>query len=358
MMPLQKLTRASIESAVFGGLVLSAGGSGRAAMARNRKFGELACEQGPLRVASLQDFEADQDIIIATGVGAPGGAKHLVEPSDSVRAAQMLVGASGCRPIAVIPGHVPGMYAWIVAGALGIALADAACNGRGHPTVKMGSLGLAGREDVTIFQACKGKRLSVVVEGSSSVTSNVMRAAAVQNAGMVMAARGPLKVDFVQRRAAIGAITYQLALGDVMLTAGRSGGARLEAAIAFTRGRMLAIGEVVANTVAYKEGFDVGHIVVRGGGGDLVLGVYNEFMSAERDGQRLATFPDLIASLDPDTGEPVAIGELQVGSHVAVLATSKRNLPLGAGVFDATVYDEVERGMGVEIARFALDMES
>jgi hypothetical protein len=43
------------------------------------------------------------------------------------------------QPPITSPVHVPGMYAWLVAAELGIALADAACNGRGHPTVKMGS---------------------------------------------------------------------------------------------------------------------------------------------------------------------------------------------------------------------------
>jgi DUF917 family protein len=345
-MQLEKLTRASIDPALLGGLLLSAGGSGRDAIARNRRLAELACENSPLRVAQIDHLRGDQDVIVATAVGAPGGSKRLVEPVDSVRSAQALVSASGCRPAAVMPGHVPGMYAWLVAAELGIALADAACNGRGHPTVKMGSLGLAARDDVTIFQACNGARLSVVAEGSSTVTANVMRAAAVQNDGLVMAARGPLKVDFVRQKAALGAISYQLALGDAMLAAGPVGGARVDAAIAFTRGRALAIG------------FDIGHVVIRSREGELVLGVYNEFMTAEREGVRLATFPDLIASLDPDSGEPIAISEMRPGSRVAVLAASKRNFPLGAGVLDASVYHEVEFDMGAEIARFALDPEA
>jgi uncharacterized protein len=357
-MQLEMLTRASIDPAVLGGLLLSAGGSGRDARARNRRFGELACENGPLRVAQIGDLPDDDDVIVATAVGAPGGSKKLVEPLDSVRAAQALLSASGCRPAAVMPGHVPGMYAWLVAAKLGIALADVACNGRGHPTVKMGSLGLAARDDVTIFQACKGARLSVVAEGNTTVTANLMRAAAVQNDGLVMAARGPLKVDFVRRNAALRAISYQLALGDAMLVAGAGEGARFDAAIAFTRGRALAIGELVDNNVVYKNGFDIGQVVIRSGEGDLVLGVYNEFMTAERDGLRLATFPDLIASLDPDSGEPIAVTEMQPGSRVAVLAASKRNFPLGAGVLDASVYDEVETGMGAEIARFALDPQA
>ena len=348
------LTPAALDAALAGGLLLSAGGSGRAAAVRNRRLGEAASVRGPIRLVPIDALDPAAEIVIATAVGAPGGAKRLVEPEHSVTAVHMLIEASGCRPAGVIPGHVPGMYAWLVAAALGIPLVDAACNGRGHPTVKMGSLGLASRDDVSIFQCCAGTAVRVTAHGSSTVTANVMRAAAIQNEGLVMACRGPLRADFVRRHGALAAIGHQLSLGAAMLAAA-PGMARIEAAVRHLQGSVLAVGEVTANTVAYRDGFDVGHVTVRDGNGELALGVYNELMTAERDGARVATFPDLIASLDPQTGDPVAVSELVRGSRVAVVTTSKRNLALGAGVLDPSVYPEVERGMGAEIARYALD---
>ena len=57
--------------------------------------------------------------------------------------ARLLIEKIG-RPVAgVICGHVPGFNAWLVASALGLKYVDAASNGRGHPTVKMGGMGLA-----------------------------------------------------------------------------------------------------------------------------------------------------------------------------------------------------------------------
>src|SRR5688572_16193891 len=311
-MNVRELNLAAIEPAIVGGLVLSAGGSGRMAVARNLRLGETACAHGPVRLVTIDTMAHAADILIATAVGAPGGGKHLVEPDHAVAAARMLIQASGCSPAGVMLGHVPGMYAWLVATALGIPLVDAACNGRGHPTVKMGSLGLAARDDVSIFQCCAGKTLRVMSEGNSTVTANIMRAAAVQNAGLVMACRGPLRSDFVRAHGALGAISHQLGLGAAMLAAA-PGTSRIEAAAAFLRGEVLVVGEVTNNTVTYREGFDIGQVVVRNGGPELALGVYNELMTVERNGTRLATFPDLIASLDADTGDPVAVSELVRG---------------------------------------------
>jgi hypothetical protein len=354
------LTLDDVESAIIGGMLLSAGGSGKARAAKDRRFGEIALATGTVRLVPMDSLDAEADVVVATAVGAPGGGKHFANPDHSILAAQQLIEAAGVNPGGVIPGHVPGMYGWLVAAELGVPLLDAACNGRGHPTVKMGSLGLSSQPDVRFFQCGVGDNIRVTVYGNTLVTSQMMRSAAVQNGGLVMACRGPLKASLVQSAGALGAISYQLALGRAVRAASASGNARVEAALAYTRGRLLAEGEVVANTVSYREGFDVGAVTVRCATRreDVTLGVCNEFMTAEAGGERIATFPDLIAAMDPDTGEVVAISELPVGTPVVVFAVSKRDLPMGSGIFDPTVYPDVERTMNTELARYALDRDA
>jgi DUF917 family protein len=72
-------------------------------------------------------------------------------------------------------------------------------------------------------------------------------------------------------------------------------------------------------------------------------------MAADRDGKRLFTFPDMIGSLDPATGEPIAISELKPGRAVAIIAASRRNFPVGAGATDPAVFPEVEEKLGVAL---------
>ena len=203
----------------------------------------------------------------------------------------------------MICGHVPGFNAWLVAAALGLDYIDAAANGRGHPTVKMGGMGLASRPDLSITQiASSGSKaenneFAVAAEGDIVRTSNVMRQAAVINGGLIYAARGPLTAGFIKENGAAGAITFQLDLGRAMLAA--SGADRVRATVDFLGGELLVEGEVTQNTVQYGGGFDLGQMTVRGKNGEAVLGVYNEFMTADFGGKRVATFPDMIGTLDP-----------------------------------------------------------
>jgi len=333
---------ADLEAAILGGLLLSSGGSGMASSVRHRKLGEEALERGRVALVSIDEFADDEDILVSTAVGAPGAAGARTEPQDAIDAANALIQASGAVVNGVMPGHVPGMYAWTIAAALNIPLADAATNGRAHPTQKMGGMGLASNAQHLVWQAASAAGLRAVVHGNMIKTSNVMRAAAVQNGGLMNAVRGPFQAAFVRKHGAPRSISFCLELGEKMRGAGLAG------AVEYLKGSVLVEGTVAENDVVYREGFDVGRIKV----GDVTLGVYNEYMSADRDGKRVATFPDFLGSLDPQSGEPLAISELRPGRRVAIVFASRNNIPLGAGVFDPAVYPEVEAAMGVRLYEY------
>jgi DUF917 family protein len=348
-----KLDIEALEGAILGGLVLSAGGSGLKRAGRNRRIGEQALEYGPLAMVTLDELADEDGIIVATGVGAPGYANAVTSMRDSVQSAQMLIAATGGRmPAGVMPGHVPGLMAWMQAAVLGIPVVDAATNGRGHPTVKMGGMGLASRPEVRVTQAgCGGApddRVEIVVTGSMSKTSTIMRAASVQNGGSLYATRGPFSAAFVRKGGAPGAMSFATGLGRAMLDKPEGFG-RIEAAAAFLRGEILVSGRVVSNDVRYEGGFDLGRIVVAGDGGSITLHVYNEYMAADRDGTRICTFPDMMGSLDPATGAPIAISEMPAGRDVAIVWGPRTAFPVGAGATDPAVFPEVEEKLGVAL---------
>jgi len=350
------LTKEDLEPGVIGGVFLSAGGSGRASLDKNRKIGQMALDYGDVRLVTLGELDPDATVITATAVGAPGFANWGIRPRDSINAAKRLIETLDKPPVGVICGHVPGFNAWLVAASLGIDYVDAASNGRGHPTVKMGGMGLASRLDLSITQVgsigskAENSEFAVTVQGDIVRTSNLMRQAAVINGGLIYAARGPLTAGFIAEHGAAGAITFQLDLGRAMLAT--EGADRVRATADFLNGELLVEGEVTENTVAYGGGFDVGQMKVRGSKGEAVLGVYNEFMTADMDGKRVATFPDMIGTLDPVTGEVVSISESQVGSRIAVIIAHRSKFPVGKGALDPAVFPEVEKAMGVDMRSY------
>ncbi|MBV8836753.1 MAG: DUF917 family protein, partial [Alphaproteobacteria bacterium] len=146
------------------------------------------------------------------------------------------------------------------------------------------------------------------------------------------------------------AISFQLDLGRAMLAA--SGADRVSATVEFLGGELLVEGEVTENTVTYGGGFDLGQMKVRGPGGEAALGVYNEFMTADFGGKRVATFPDMIGTLDPTTGEVVSITESKPGTRVAVIVAHRSKFPVGKGALDPAVFPEVEDAMGVDLRSY------
>jgi uncharacterized protein len=353
---MRSLTVEDVEAGLIGGLFLSAGGSGRKAVDKNRRLGCMALDYGAVRLVSLDELDPDSLIITATAIGAPGFANWAIRPRDSVDAARRLIAHLPVPPIGVMCGHVPGFNAWLVGSALGLDYIDAASNGRGHPTVKMGGMGLASRLDLSIKQvACSGATadqtgLAFVAEGDIVRTSNVMRQAAVVNGGLIYAARGPLTAGFIKENGAPGAITFQLDLGRAMLAA--KGADRIRATVEFLGGELLVAGEVTQNNVTYGGGFDLGQMTVRGKDREVVLGVYNEFMTADADGERVATFPDMIGTFDAETGDVVSISESHPGSRVAVVIAHRSQFPVGKGALDPAVFPEVETAMGRDLRSY------
>ena len=66
------LTIEDAEAGLVGGLFLSAGGSGRNAVDKNRGLARMALDYGGVRLVGLDELAPDASVITATAVGAPG----------------------------------------------------------------------------------------------------------------------------------------------------------------------------------------------------------------------------------------------------------------------------------------------
>ena len=81
------------------------------------------------------------------------------------------------------------------------------------------------------------------------------------------------------------------------------------------------------DVVYTNAAFDIGTVVIGAGDKATTLHVMNEYMAIDdAGGTRLATFPDVITTLDKD-GEPLSVGQLHVGMTVHVLHVPKAIIP-------------------------------
>ena len=346
-----------LEAAALGGALLGGGGGGT--MAEGLRLGRAALAAGTPTLVSVADVEPDALVATVSLVGAPAAPDAVVEPADYVRAVELLARLVD-RPLAGLIGSENGGAAtvngWLQSAVTGVPIIDAPCDGRAHPTGDLGGIGLDRLPEYLSIQAAaggsraRGLHIEQQVRAPLSLANHLVRAAAIAAGGLVAVARNPVRADYLPAHAAVGAVSQALALGRAMLDA-RPRGARAsaEAACAALGGTIVAEDAVSALERRTEGGFDVGSARI----GSVDLTIWNEYLTLERSGARLATFPDLVTTLDADTGAPVTSAELFVGRRVLVLTASASSLRLGAGLSIPDHYQPLERAVGKEIVRYA-----
>jgi DUF917 family protein len=352
-----------VEAAIRGGSIFAAGGGGWAE--HGRMLGTAAVNVGQPELVSMDEVPDDAYIATAAAIGAPAGTTAWqMLGVDYVKAVEMLQDALGAPLYGLMIGQngmSSTMNAWLPSALLGTKVVDAVGDIRAHPTGDMGSIGMAGSPEATIQVAVGGHResnsyIELVVRGATGKVSPILRKAADMAGGFIASCRNPVRASYLRSNAALGGISRALELGRAIIEAeGNGGEATIDAICKATSGTILGRGIVTRKAVTYTDAaFDIGTITIRSGKRDLVLHVMNEYMAvADGDGVRLATFPDVITTLDAD-GRPVSVGHIREGVELAIFHIAKAHLPLSSSVKDPAVYPVCEAALGIPISRYAL----
>lgn len=360
------LTLQDVEFAIKGGSVFACGGGGW--VEHGRELGTMAVTIGRPELVSLDEVDDDAWIATAAAIGAPGGLTDWeMLGIDYVKAVSLLEDALGEPLYGLIIGQngmSSTMNAWLPSALLGTKVIDAVGDLRAHPTGDMGSIGMANSPEPMIQTAVGGNReknqyIELVTRGATAKVSPILRKASDMSGGFIASCRNPLRASYVRNNAALGGISMALSLGQAIAAAEKKGGnAVVDAICKETNGSILAAGKVTANTLQYTdEAFDVGIIEV-GSGADLVrIHVMNEHMAVENaHGERLATYPDVITTLDTN-GRPISAGQVAVGMDILVFHVAKTHIPLSSSVIDPSVYPHVEQTLGINLSDYALDLQ-
>ncbi len=340
----QALDRPTAESAVLGGALLGGGGGGK--IAHGLQLAQQALSIGTPCLISCADLSPDDVVVTVSAVGAPAANISLL-PVHYCRAVTLLQEHSRLRIAGLISsenGAIGTVNGWVQSALLQIPVVDAPCDGRAHPTGVMGSLGLHKDRGYISLQSAVGQEgLELVVRGPLDVAASLVRQAAVQTGGMVAVARNPVSVRYVQEHGALGAIRQAIALGQAMIAARPAGGRAVVDAVARELGGCVyGPGVVESVTLITERGFDHGAILLLTyNAANLELTFWNEYMTLEQNGQRLATFPDLISTIGMD-GIPCSSAEVVKGQQLYVLTAPYERLILGSGVRDLTEYRRIE----------------
>lgn len=346
------ITEAIGRDAILGGAILGGGGGG--SMAGGMEKIKEANRLGEIRLIDIDDVDSEAILLTCSAVGAPAAKKARALPADFVRVVEILTSNGRGTIAGFIPNECGGgsiTNGWLPAAMMKLPVVDALCNGRAHPTGLMGAMGLHKQPDYISRQAAAGGNreeglyLEIHASGNIKNVSYMVRTAADQAGGLVAVARNPVTASYVKKYGACGALKQAIGLGRAVREA--SGEEAAETAATYLGGEIVSFGEVTRADIVTQGGFDTGIVTID----DLEASFWNEYMTLEKNGVRLATFPDLITTLDVN-GTPISTAEIRVGQKVYVLRVPAANLILGEGMRSRELMESIEPIVGKDIIKY------
>lgn len=346
------LDQQHVECAVYGGAVLGGGGGGW--IEEGLKIGQLAIEVGPPQLVTIDEL-ADEDLVVAVSlVGAPGASEKYVSPIHYAKALDLLRRQIK-RSIHGITTNENGagttVNGWFQAAVSQLPVIDCPCNGRAHPTGLMGSLNLSELPDYVTYQAAVGGKkdryLELCLSGSLSKAAAMVRRASVETGGMVAVARNPVPAAYARENGAPGAIRQAMTVGEKWLS--NQGEAAIAAVVDYLGGRVIVEGKITDFSIQMESGFDVGTACIEE---KYEIMFWNEYMTLEKQGERLATFPDLMMTFDAQTGRPIVSAALTKGQRIVLIVVPRKNLILSKTMQNRNLLQTVETIIHKKIVAF------
>ena len=338
------VTQRDVEALAVGGSILGGGGGGSPEL--GLRDGRLALSIGDITLYGPEEADPEWLVVTCAALGAPtepGG----TTPRHFIRAGQLLREVGVCYDgfIAAENGGQNSFGGWVTASALGLPVVDAPADGRAHPTAVMGGMGLH-RIDYRSVKVGVTEGSEVVAWGSLKSTSGVIRAQAGEMKALIALVRDPVRVSYACSHGAPGALSRAIDLGFAFMEKqSRSPEAKVQTAVDFLGGELVAKAVVVEKTAKAQGGFDVGFMTLREAGRELELSYVNEYMTLEEGGERTGTFPDLLATFNSH-GDPVTSDSPKVGDTVYLVKVPRDNLLVGDGNRYPEVYEPIEAALG------------
>lgn len=351
-----------IQKIAVGSLLLGCGGGGD--ISEGMAIAESALQKGRVQILPLSDItETDGIILTISGVGSPASEEAYYSEKVYERILNLIQSQLNDKVIGFIPcemGASSSFEPFIPAAMLNVPVLNSACDGRAHPFGIMGSLGLekTGRETV---QAGAGGRketntyVEILLTGSIETTSELIRNTAAKAGGAIAVARNPVSLEWLKGAGANGAYDQAYALGEAYLR-GETVEEKAASVCEILDGKIFCCGKVTEYVLHTENALDNGHFVIQDGEDRYNLYFFNEYMALEKNGERVYTFPDLIATIDSESGEILTTAKIRNSRKVTVMAASRKQLLLGKGIRYRQTYSRIEKILGIPMTEYLEDI--
>ncbi|MGB3438262.1 MAG: DUF917 domain-containing protein [Actinophytocola sp.] len=320
---MREIDVAHLDDIARGAGILGTGGGGDPYL--GRLLTEVAITRhGPVTLVTVDEVPPDAVVVPVSMLGAPTvGTEKLPNGTELLAALRALERARGAEATHLVPIEIGGMNSLVplaLAAETGLPVVDGDAMGRAFPEAQMVLPTLAGIPTSPMAVADDKGNTLVLDAVSSQWAERIARAVCVTTGCSVYTADTVMTGAQLPGGLVAGTITLAEQLGAAVRTARADHANPVTAIRDLVGGVHLITGKVTDVHRTTTDGFALGTTTVAGTDSELRLSFQNEYLLAMRDGEVVATTPDLICVLETDTGEPITTEALRYGNRVTALA--------------------------------------
>ncbi|GAA3579618.1 DUF917 domain-containing protein [Amycolatopsis ultiminotia] len=339
-----RITAADVPALERGVALLGSGGGGDTVTSAGLLRRLIESGREPV-VHAITELAADTLVVPVGLVGATAAFTEKLPGGDefgtAIAAIERWTGVRGQALMSIEIGGLNGLLAPVIARQQGLACVDADLSGRGLPRLDQFSVAATGRGVAPAALAEPGGQVVVLAAGSDALVERGARAFLASSGGWAAIALAPIPAGELAGHAVTGTVRAALELGTRALAVGESPDrpalAEALGGRVLARGRVLEVSRHVGSSRRGSPGFGRGSVTLADhqDGALLRLEMENEYLLALRDGEPVASTPEVLSVLDHRTGAPVLCDAIRVGAEVDVVClaaapfwTDPRRLPM------------------------------
>lgn len=323
----RSITLKDTAALALGAGILGTGGGGNTYVGQIWLENELRQQGVPCRLIDADDVPDDALLCASGTMGAPTVSnERLMRGDEFAVGVRALEAHLGRKFDAMLCGEIGGANALkpiIGALQLGLPIVDGDPMGRAFPELQMDTFAIGGLSITPMALVDPHGNMVILRHMDTPVrTEQYARSLTIEMGGSAALVMPVITGQQMKQTLIRGTMSLAQHLGEAVLAARASGTDAAEAAAALGNGRVLFRGKIVDVERRTVQGFARGRLRMSAFGDpdDMLEIVFqNENLVAWRNGEVVATVPDLICILGHDDGEPIGTESLRYGLRAAVL---------------------------------------
>lgn len=317
---MRKLNAQAIEDIATAAPILGTGGGGDPYVGKLMALQAIE-DYGPVTLIDVDEVPDDALIVPSAMMGAPTVLVEKIpngeEPFWAFELLKNYLGKDIYATISIEAGGLNSMIPLALAARLNLPVVDADGMGRAFPELQMVTFTLEGVSS-TPMSICDEKGNKMLMQTITNKWSErLARTATVEMGGSTMIAIYPMLGKQLKEGSVRRTLTLAESIGKAIREAGHKNENPLDKILELTHGHLLFKGKIIDVQRRTIGGFARGNAYFDGideyKGKKMEIEFQNENLVARVDDEVVASVPDLISVLDPDTGKPITTEMLKYG---------------------------------------------